>query len=207
VHAEAPCPPVRRLAPDARCIYLTFDDGPDDDWTPRVLGALDRAGARATFFVIGRAARNSPALLRRVAAAGHEIGNHGYNHRHPWAISVADARAEVRDGADAIAQSTGAMPRLYRPAFGRLRRAMSDEAADRGQRLVLWTRSAIDWGAFGRARGVERRISAASAGDIVLMHDGRNRSNHPEVTVEVLPRVLHRFADRGLSVALLPAHV
>ena len=99
------------------------------------------------------------------------------------------------------------MPRLYRPAFGRLRRTMADEASQCGQRLVLWTRSAIDWGAFGRARGVERRISAASAGEIVLMHDGRNPDNHPEVTVEVLPRVLRRFADRGLLVALLPAHV
>jgi len=196
--------PIRRLAPDAGCVYLTFDDGPDEQWTPRVLDALDRAETRATFFVIGRAAHVSPVLLRRIAAAGHEIGNHGYSHRHPWAISVADARAEVRDGADAIAQTTGVIPRLYRPAFGRLRRVMTDEAARCGQRLVLWTRSAIDWGPLGRTRGVESRIGAAGAGDIVLMHDGRNRSNHPEATVEVLPRVLRRFADRKLSTALLP---
>jgi peptidoglycan-N-acetylglucosamine deacetylase len=206
VHAERPNAPLRRLAqPGSRDIYLTFDDGPDEEWTARVLDVLEACSARATFFVIGRAARESSALVRRIVAAGHEIGNHGYSHRHPWTMSARNARTEVRNGGDAIAQSTGVAPRLFRPAYGRLRRAMAAEATQSGQRIVLWSRSAIDWGPFAQPDRVAARISAADAGDIVLMHDGRNQSNHPKVTVEVLPAVLRQFADRRLSTALLPS--
>jgi len=204
VHAERPNAPLRHLT-GSRDVYLTFDDGPDEEWTARVLDVLGANSARATFFVIGRAARESTALVRRIVAAGHEIGNHGYSHRHPWTMSSRDAQAEVRNGTDAIAQTAGIAPRLFRPAFGRLRRAMTEEAAQSGQRVVLWSRSAIDWGPFARPERVEARIRSADAGDIVLMHDGRNESNHPAVTADVLPTVLRQFTERKLSMALLPA--
>ena len=208
MHVEQSIEPLRRVAqPGSREIYLTFDDGPDEEWTTRVLDTLGAYAASATFFVIGRAARQSPALVRSIVAAGHEIGNHGYSHRHPWTMSARNARIEVRDGGDAVAQSTGVAPRLFRPAHGRLRRAMAEEATQSGQRIVLWSRSAIDWGPFARPDRVAARLRAADAGDIVLMHDGRNQSNHPAVTVEVLPAVLRQFADRKLSTALLPSRL
>ena len=79
-------------------IYLTFDDGPDPDFTPRVLDVLGEARVSATFFVIGTQARHFPELVRRAAREGHEIANHSYSHRHPWLMSTRAARAEVRDG-------------------------------------------------------------------------------------------------------------
>ena len=68
----------------AERVYLTFDDGPDPQWTPRVLDVLDEAGVKATFFAVGQQAQRSPDLVRRVHGAGHAIGNHTYSHRHPW---------------------------------------------------------------------------------------------------------------------------
>jgi len=196
--------PLRRIpTPDGR-VYLTFDDGPDDEWTPRILEVLDAHAAKATFFAIGRQAQRSGALLRQARQAGHAIGNHGYGHEHPWTLSDALARAEVRHGSDAIAQATGEVPRAYRPAFGRRRVAMFDEARRCNQLVVLWRLSAMDWGPFGRAARVVQRLERARSGDIVLLHDGRNRRNHPEVVAEVLPALLASLRQRGLVAAPLP---
>jgi peptidoglycan/xylan/chitin deacetylase (PgdA/CDA1 family) len=196
---------IRHCLPGDARVYLTFDDGPDPAWTPRVLDVLDRADARATFFVIGRAARASSALLRRIRTQGHEIGNHTYSHRHPWMMSTAVARGEVRDGAAAIADAIGEPPRLFRPPFGRMRAVMTEEARTGGQRPVLWSLSAIDWGPLGREQGIARRLDRVATGDVVLMHDGRNRRNCPEETLRVLPGFLSRLDSRGLVPALLPA--
>ncbi len=179
-------------------MFLTFDDGPDVEWTPRILDVLSAAQTRATFFVVGQAVRAAPALLRRVAAAGHGIGNHSYAHRHPWALREAEARREVRDGAAAIADALGEPTRLFRPPHGRLRRCMVDEAAQGGQRTVLWSLSAVDWGPLGRAPRIAARLRRTAAGDIVLMHDGRCRHNRPDELMRVLPEVLAELAERRL---------
>ena len=186
-------------------VHLSFDDGPDRDWTPRVLDVLAEAGMRATFFVVGQAVRATPELLRRIAAEGHEIGNHSYGHRHPWTLSEAAARDEVRGGAAAIEDALGRVPRVFRPPHGRLRRCMLDEAERGGQRTVLWSLSAIDWGPLGHASRIEARLRAARSGDIVLMHDGRCRHNHPDELLRVLPRALTEIKERGLTLATLTA--
>jgi hypothetical protein len=81
---------------------------------------------------------------------------------------------------------------------------MTAEAVRTGQRVVLWDRSAIDWGPFAAPVRVERRLGGARAGEIVLLHDARNRRNRPDVTVGVLSRLLQAYAARGLSAAPLP---
>ncbi len=189
---------LRRGPLEAKRLYLTFDDGPDPVWTPRVLDILAAAGARAAFFVVGMHARAHPDLLRRIAGQGHEIGNHTGTHRHPWTLPPSAARREVRDGADAIADITGIRPLFYRPPHGRLRHCMAEEAQRAGQSVVLWSLSAVDWGPLGSARGIFRRLGKADSGDIVLMHDGGRGPNKPEHMTAVLPAFLDAMAHRRL---------
>jgi peptidoglycan/xylan/chitin deacetylase (PgdA/CDA1 family) len=190
--------------PDLRAsVYLTFDDGPDAEWTPRVLDVLAKAGARATFFVVGRAVHAAPALLRRIAADGHEIGNHTYGHRHPWTMRESEARREVRDGAAAIADTLGRAPCGFRPPHGRARRCMVEEAALSGQRTVLWSLSAIDWGPLGHASSIAARLNKVGPCDVVLMHDGRCRHNRPDQMLQVLPGLLARLDERRLAPAVI----
>ena len=132
-------------------VYLTFDDGPDPRWTPQVLELLAQARMHATFFAIGECAQREPELMRRVVAGGHAVGNHTFSHRHPWLMSSRAARAQARDGAKALSDATGREPDFYRPPHGRARPCMTDEARLQGERLVLWNRSAIDWGWLGTA--------------------------------------------------------
>jgi peptidoglycan-N-acetylglucosamine deacetylase len=183
---------------DAQQVYLTFDDGPDAEWTPRVLDALAQTRAVATFFVVGQIARRAAAMVRRVVAHGHAIGNHTWSHRHPWMLSSSAARLEVRDGTSAIADTIGRQPEYYRPPHGRLRRCMVEEARECGQCVVLWSRSAIDWGPFGYAHGIAARLEKIRAGDIVLMHDGARSINKPHALMIVLPAFLASLQQRGL---------
>jgi peptidoglycan/xylan/chitin deacetylase (PgdA/CDA1 family) len=183
-------------------VYLTFDDGPDPQWTPQVLDALAEARMQATFFAIGEYARAAPDLLRRTAAEGHAIGNHTYSHRHPWFMTPAAARAQVRDGARSLGDILGRAPRLYRPPHGRERECMNDEAQLQGEHPVLWTLSAIDWGMLGTAQRIASRLAYVCANEIVLMHDGRNRHNRPDQLLEVLPEFLSELAQRQLRCAV-----
>ena len=184
-------------------IYLTFDDGPDPEWTPRVLDLLAQVQMHATFFAVGEQVRRMPALAQRIAAAGHVIGNHTFSHRHPWAMSARAARAEVRDGASCVADAIGIAPRFFRPPHGRRRACMTDEARRLNERVVMWDVSAIDWGILGTARRIEQRLARVRANEVVLMHDGRNRHNHPEALAQVLPGVLRGLAERGFQAAKL----
>lgn len=187
-------------------VYLTFDDGPDPEWTPRVLDVLEQADVKATFFAIGQQAQRAPDLMRRIHAAGHAVGNHTFSHRHPWFMSQRTARAQVRDGANALSDVLGVTPRFYRPPHGRQRACMSDEAQRCGEQVVLWDISAVDWGPLGAsAEGIAKRLDAVKGGDVVLMHDGRNQHNRPDQLLQVLPLFLRRLNDRGLQPALLPA--
>jgi|TARA_Y100000310_G_scaffold224384_1_gene226215 peptidoglycan/xylan/chitin deacetylase (PgdA/CDA1 family) len=184
-------------------VYLTFDDGPDAVWTPRILDLLSDAEVPATFFVIGRLAREHPSLLRQISERGHDIGNHGWSHRHPWTMLPSTARREVSDGAAAISDITGLKAKLYRPPHGRQRRCMTDEARMNEQKLVLWDRSAIDWGPKGSASAIANRLSLVRGHEIVLMHDGSGRINRPDELVRELPAFLNRLSEHGLRPSLL----
>jgi peptidoglycan/xylan/chitin deacetylase (PgdA/CDA1 family) len=180
-------------------VYLTFDDGPDPRWTPQILDLLAQARMHATFFAIGECARRESALKRSNAAAGHAIGNHTFSHRHPWFMSSRTARAQVRDGAKALSDAIGRAPALYRPPHGRARPCMTDEARLHGERMVMWDRSAIDWGWLGTAPRIAARLARVRAGDIVLMHDGQNVHNRPDQMLRVLPEFLRELTGRGLQ--------
>ena len=189
-------PALTRL-PAAGSVFLTFDDGPDERWTPRILDLLAHRNLLATFFVVGRLALEQPELVRRIADQGHEVGNHSWSHRHPWALSPAAARLEVRGGAAAIADIIGRAPTFFRPPHGRLRRCMLEEIERSGQSLVLWDHSAVDWGPLGNAARISRRLNAVKHGDIILMHDGGRGINRPEELVKVLPQFLTHIVQHS----------
>ncbi len=196
--AHADAPPQYRLAV-RQAVALTFDDGPDPRHTGALLDLLAAAGAAASFFLIGRQAECHPDLVWRILAEGHSIGNHGWGHQHPWWQRAADARRDLATGAAVLTALMGRPPRYYRPPHGRLRACLQAEARAHGQRIVLWTRSGVDWGPFATPAAVARRLRSVGTGDIVLLHDGRNRHNRPEVTLQVLPALLERLQQQGIA--------
>jgi peptidoglycan/xylan/chitin deacetylase (PgdA/CDA1 family) len=188
-------------------LALTFDDGPDPEVTPRVLDLLDQAGARASFFCIGRMARAHPSLVRDIVRRGHSVENHSDTHPNSFACyTPGPLRREIGRAQATLADILGQEPAFFRAPMG-LRNPMLDPVlAETPLRHVSWTRRALD-GLFGNPVAAERRLTRnLAAGDILLMHDGRcaRAPSGQAVVIEVLPRLLTVLAACGLSAVSLP---
>lgn len=159
---------------DPNQIALTFDDGPNDPHTLRLLDVLARSEAKATFFLIGKYVRQRPDIARAIAAAGHEIGNHTYSHPNLIFVSAARLRQELEDCNKAIEDALGISVSLFRPPFGGRRPNVLRTAGALGLKPVMWSITGYDWNAksadfiLGKVRpGLE-----SGRGEIVLLHDG-----------------------------------
>ncbi|MEV4422986.1 polysaccharide deacetylase family protein [Patulibacter sp. NPDC049589] len=152
-------------------LHLTFDDGPSPAWTPVVLAALERIGARATFFVLGDAVRAHPDLVRAAVAHGHRVELHADRHERHDRMSAAAIRADAGAALDAL-RAAGVAPAWWRTPWGRITDATRTVAAERGLRLVGWDADTHDW----RGDRAEAMLAAverdAPAGGVVLAHDG-----------------------------------
>jgi peptidoglycan/xylan/chitin deacetylase (PgdA/CDA1 family) len=149
-------------------VALTFDDGPHPEWTPRVLEVLARHGARATFFMVGEMAARSPELVDRVAAAGHAIGNHSWNHPSFTAVSHAERTRQIERCERAIARHSR---RLFRPPFGDLDWRSWLLLVRKRYRVIAWNVSASDWEPRDAEWIRETVAGQMQPGSIVLMHD------------------------------------
>lgn len=143
---------TRRAAAGSTEVALTFDDGPDARYTPRCLDILEQHGVRATFFLVGERVRRHPDLARQIRERGHDVGNHTWSHQHHWCLGPRRSMDEVRGGSRAIAEAIGEAPRYFRPTFGIMNLSTYLASARLGERCVLWSLAARDWG-----RGARRR--------------------------------------------------
>jgi peptidoglycan/xylan/chitin deacetylase (PgdA/CDA1 family) len=184
---------------------LTFDDGPTEGPTCRILDALGEAGAKATFFVIGRNVRRWPKVCRRMADEGHVVANHTMDHSHYGVFRLRRYwERQITETRDLIADVIGRRPALFRPPMG-LRTGHCTNAARRsGHRLVTWTRRAVDGVRTTRERILERLAPTTQAGDILVLHDGiepNGFDRDPEATVEAVGELIRRLRERGLEAA------
>ncbi len=163
---------VRTRGPAAGAsVYLTFDDGPDPEHTKRLLDLLARHDAKGTFFLIGRAAEQSPALVRRLLDEGHAIGNHSMTHPKMRTLGTAAQWSEI-DRADAVLQQfDGPKLHAFRPPNGRVTTSILAFSLWRQRPLVLWTIDSLDYTLS--PQGVVERLEAEPpvAGDVILFHD------------------------------------
>jgi peptidoglycan/xylan/chitin deacetylase (PgdA/CDA1 family) len=204
-----------RIAPglsgkgDPGHVALTFDDGPHPLSTPRFLAALDTLGVRATFFLLGRWAARTPGLAKEIAAAGHEIAMHGYDHRCLLARGPRSTYADLARARDVVEDTTGAPVRLFRPPYGVMTGPAHLAVRRLGLRPVLWTAWGEDWTSRATPDTVYDTVRADLAGGgTILLHDsdvtavpGSWRS-----TLGALPRVVAECRERGLTVGPLAGH-
>jgi peptidoglycan-N-acetylglucosamine deacetylase len=159
-------------------IALTFDDGPNEAVTPRLLEVLARHTVRATFFAIGSYVRQSPDLARQVLAAGHLLGNHTMHHPRLSTQPAARVRQELADCNAALEDITGAAIKFFRPPFGARRPYVLRAARELGLTPVMWNVAASDWEPIGHERILARlqagiqRNQARRRGSNLLLHDG-----------------------------------
>ncbi len=186
-----------------RKVALTFDDGPDPEHTPRVLDILAAHGARATFFLIGERAARTGALVRRIAAAGHDLGNHTWSHRSLWLAGPRETARQVSQGHEAISQAAGAPPRFFRPPWGMTNLALFPVLRRLGTPCVFWTAQTEGRRPAPPALQVERARRRVRAGTIVDLHDADGVAGAGSRLVEALPAMIGMLAAKGYSLVPL----
>jgi peptidoglycan/xylan/chitin deacetylase (PgdA/CDA1 family) len=188
-------------------VALTFDDGPDPDVTPIVLDLLDRHGAKASFFCIGRRAAAHPEIVRDIIRRGHSVENHTYWHPYAFACYLPFAlRREIEKTQTVIHALTGTRPAFFRAPAG-LRSPLLDFVMTQSKlRYVSWTRRGLDCFRRNPTAVLNRLTRGLAAGDVLLLHDGsctRTRKGQP-IVLAVLPPLLDHLAQRGLRPVSLP---
>jgi peptidoglycan-N-acetylglucosamine deacetylase len=190
-------PSVARGPRDRRTIALTFDDGPSER-TPELLELLESHGVRATFFQCGASVRRLPEIARRVAAGGHEIGNHGYWHTRLFLRTPRFVSDQVREAQRAIREITGTTPKLFRAPYGGRWFGLRGVQKELGLTGVMWTRVSMDW-KWPAARVAARLSEAAENGAIFCLHDGRGAMPDADIsnTIEAVRLLLDTLPRQG----------
>jgi peptidoglycan/xylan/chitin deacetylase (PgdA/CDA1 family) len=184
---------------DPKHLALTYDDGPNDLYTERLLEILARHEVKATFFLIGRFVAIRPQLARAIADAGHLLGNHTYTHPNLLLLSRRQMRQQYSDCSKAIADATGSHPRFFRPPFGARRPAVLQTARELGLEPVMWDITCFDWRPTTadavEGHATNRVEKSRTQGHIVLLHDGGHTrlgiDRHH--TVEATERLILRY--------------
>ena len=192
--------------PGTKLLALTYDDGPNDAYTPALLDVLAKHGVKATFFLIGRFVAQRPELVRRTRKEGHAIGNHTFNHPLLIFTSPAQLRREVEDTDKAIADAIGGHDGLFRPPFGGRRPGTFSSVRQRGMTPVMWTVTCFDWDAKDADSIEQRAIRGIRGGDIILLHDGSHvkMGANRSYTVEATDRLIRRYKDQGYKFVTIP---
>ncbi|MFJ8108241.1 polysaccharide deacetylase family protein [Streptomyces sp. NPDC096132] len=158
------------LAVDCRrvkCVALTFDDGPVTD-TQRLLRILKDQNVKATFYLVGKNVQNHPSTVRAAALAGHQIGNHSWDHANLTNLSAAKVKSQLSRTDTAIKQATGKKPTTFRAPYGAHNATVRNAA---GRPLVHWSVDTLDWKYRDTARIIRTVKAETRPGDIVLLHD------------------------------------
>ncbi|MEU8678378.1 glycosyltransferase [Streptomyces sp. NPDC048560] len=209
IDARSDTGPAKTLRIPDRKIVLTFDDGPDPVWTPRVLDTLKRYDAHGVFFVTGTMASRYPGLVQRMVDEGHEVGLHTFNHPDLSFQTPGRIDWELSQNQLVLAGAAGIRTSLFRPPYSSFSDAMDNKSwpvtryiGSRGYLTVVNNTDSEDWKRPGVRAIIERATPKGEQGAIILMHDsGGDRSQ----TVAALNSFLPKMAQRGYEFTNLTA--
>lgn len=194
---------LRRRCRARRALVLTYDDGPGPELTPRVLDALARYGAHATFFLLGFRAERAPEVVDRVVAAGHETGCHTHWHRHAFKCGPWDVARDVEQGYRTLAPWVPG-DGLFRPPYGKFVLPAWLATRRRGAVAAFWTHDGGDTHPYLPAPEAIAQRVVADGGGVVLLHDfdreNASAASRAEYVVSCTERLLDAARRAGLRV-------
>ena len=187
------------LARGSKQIALTYDDGPNDPHTLKLLEVLAQHEVHATFFMIGRYVRQQPDIVRAVAEAGHTIGNHTTTHPLLTFQSSAQTRTELMECRAALTDAIGEHSNLFRPPFGGRRPATLRIARELALVPIMWNVTGYDWNAPPAATIEQKVASQIRGGNVVLLHDGGHKAMGADRSQTVLAtgNLIRRYREQG----------
>lgn len=194
------------LEPGSKQLALTYDDGPNEPHTVRLLEVLAKHDVHATFFMIGRYVERRTDIAREVARAGHAIGNHTFTHPSLIFQTALQTSIQLEECRRALSDAVGEHSPLFRPPFGERRPKSLRIGRSLGLEPVMWSVTGFDWQTTS-ADYVERKVrKPILGGDVILLHDGSHRrlGENRAHTVEVTDRLIRRYQAEGYEFVTIP---
>jgi len=194
------------LPRSSKKLALTYDDGPNDPHTLRLIEILSKHDVRATFFCIGRYAQQKPQIVRELVKAGHVVGNHTYTHPNLALQSQTQARIQLTTCQSILSDVTGTAPKLFRPPYGGRRPAILRIAREMELAPVMWSITCYDWSATSPEQ-IERHVKRQlHGGDVILLHDGRHTDMGVDQTHTVMAtdRLIAKYKAEGYKFLTIP---
>ena len=187
-------------------IALTYDDGPNDPHTLRLLEVLARHDVRATFFPIGRYVQRRPDLVNDLLKAGHVVGNHTFTHPHLVVSTAVETRNQLEECQRAVEEVTGEAPKLFRPPFGGRRPVTLRIARSLGLEPILWSVTSWDWETPPAEKIVQTCARQMRGGDVILMHDGGHTAFGADrsQTVVATNMLIEKYKAAGYEFVTIP---
>lgn len=182
-----------------KLIALTFDDGPDSKYTPKVLDILKERGVRSTFFLVGPQVSKYPDTAKRILDEGHSIGNHSWSHKDLKTMTPEQVAGEIDRTQQEIADATGYTPQLMRAPYGSISTSLLDALHERDMSHVYWTIDTRDWAGTSIADMRKNVTDHAQPGAILLMHSFGGRKNALDNTLKLLPQIIDDLSKEGFT--------
>lgn len=163
------------------------------EYVPQLLKIFSDEDIKITFFIGGEWAKDNPELLKQIADEGHEIGNHGYSHKHHSKLDIDSNKTEIQKTEDIIKSITGRTTRLFAPPYGDYNKTTLQVANSLGYKTIMWSIDTIDWRRDGVDKIINRVIKNPQKGDLVLMHPTAD-------TVTALPYIVQKLKHMGFDI-------
>jgi peptidoglycan/xylan/chitin deacetylase (PgdA/CDA1 family) len=186
-----------QAGPGSKLVAITFDDGPDNRYTPAILDILKAYKVKATFFTVGTQVKKYPAMMKRIAAEGHCIGNHTYNHPDLTKKDSTAIKNQIKWTDTLIQRTNGFVPHLVRAPYGAVSPLVKEIVSQNNRKLIGWTVDTDDWAGDSTAAMRANVNKNTHPGGIILMHSFG--SKHIANTVKLVPLIIQDLRKRGYT--------
>ncbi|MFF2157088.1 polysaccharide deacetylase family protein [Paenibacillus chitinolyticus] len=205
IHHKYPAVFRMRGTSQGKKVALTFDDGPDLNYTPQVLDILKKHQVKATFFVIGSRAQTHPEIIRRMVREGHVVGNHSYSHPFMPKLTASEFSSQIMRTQEVIKPLTGYTPRLVRPPYGAINEEQVRWMSDHHLLAVNWDVDSLDWKGLSGKQVYHNIVDNARAGSVILQHSAGGNDKHDlSGTVTALPDLIRSLKSSGYRLVTVP---
>lgn len=193
---------LRKAHAREKILALTFDDGPDPEYTPILLDLLKEYDVKGTFFVLANKASRYPELVRRMVNEGHNVGLHSFRHINEAFLSPLQTKMEMYKSISILSE-LNVKVNVFRPPWGIFNILTCHYAMLLNCKIVLWSIHARDWSKYTSVDFIRQRlINKVRPGDIVLLHDGGGAKGAPQRTIAALKAAIPVLKGRGYRFVL-----
>jgi peptidoglycan/xylan/chitin deacetylase (PgdA/CDA1 family) len=194
---------IKRVPKNDKVVALTFDDGPDPKYTPKLLDILRTNDIKCTFFVLAENAQRYPDIIKRINNEGHYIGLHSLKHMNAI-FSLPDQTQKDFSQSIKIMDKLGIKVKFFRPPWGIFNLLTYYYAKIYNLKIVLWSIHAMDWSRWVTEDYIKEKLTNnIKSGDIILLHDSRGAKDSPNQTIKALEIVLPLLKRKGYKFILV----